>query len=262
MARFTVNMISYTLGRTVDITVIIPTVTIPESFGLMMGGPKPSHEIKDKYPVLYLLHGMGNNHAQWTGYANAELFAEERQIAIVMASGENKAYKQAKDGDDFFTFFAEELPEFVKNMFPVSTRPEDTYIAGLSMGGYGSLLHGLSHPERFAAIGSFSGAVHGMSMDATLPDESDMEYPPNLLSKAVKAGTKLPPFYIACGAKDFLYEHNLAFVDELKKANAEVTWVELPEYGHEWRFWNIQLEEFLKWIPRTDSYAKNGPRQV
>lgn len=262
MARFTVNMISYTLGRTVDITVIIPTVTIPESFNLMMGGPAPSHVIKDKYPVLYLLHGMGNNHAQWTGYANAELYAEERQIAIVMASGENKAYKKAPDGDDFFTFFAEELPEFITNMFPVSEKPEDTYIAGLSMGGYGSLLHGLSHPERFAAIGSFSGAVHGMTMDPSEIKEDDSEYPSYLMKKNIAEGKAIPAMYIACGAKDFLYEANKAFRDEAKECGVDVTWVELPEYGHEWRFWNIQIEEFLKWIPRTDAYAANGPRQV
>lgn len=60
MAKFTCNFISYTLKRTVDITVVIPSPTIPDSMG-MNGGGKPSHTPKEKYPVLYLLHGMGNN---------------------------------------------------------------------------------------------------------------------------------------------------------------------------------------------------------
>ena len=66
MAKFNCNVISYTLKRAVDITVIIPTPTIPDSLGF--GGVKPSHTPKEKYPVLYLLHGMGNNNATWTGY--------------------------------------------------------------------------------------------------------------------------------------------------------------------------------------------------
>ena len=82
MAKLVCNFISYALKRTVDITVVLPSVTIPEAMQLPMPGKEnpvpPTHEVKEKYPVLYLLHGMGNNHAQWTGYTNVELFAEER----------------------------------------------------------------------------------------------------------------------------------------------------------------------------------------
>ena len=87
MAVFQCNVISYVLTRTVDITVIIPSTTIPESMASLMGNadaPAPSHVVKEKYPVLYLMHGMGNNHAQWRGYTNVELFAEERNIAVVL----------------------------------------------------------------------------------------------------------------------------------------------------------------------------------
>lgn len=96
MAKLVCNFISYALKRTVDITVVLPSVTIPEAMQLPMPGKEnpvpPTHEVKEKYPVLYLLHGMGNNHAQWTGYTNVELFAEERNMAVVMISGENKFY--------------------------------------------------------------------------------------------------------------------------------------------------------------------------
>src|SRR5207302_6439831 len=81
MAKFVCNVISYTLGRTVDITVVIPTPTIPDSMG--MTGVTPKHTPSAPYPVLYLLHGGGNNHATWTGYANVEFYAEECNIAVV-----------------------------------------------------------------------------------------------------------------------------------------------------------------------------------
>jgi len=69
---------------------------------------------------------------------------------VVMISAENKFYRKNADGDDFFHFLSEEVPAFITGMFPVSNRSEDTYIAGLSMGGYGAIIHGLNHPERFA----------------------------------------------------------------------------------------------------------------
>ncbi len=284
MAKFTCNFISYTLKRTVDITVIIPSVTIPESMGMALPkGEKPRHQKADKYPVLYLLHGMGNNHAQWTGYTNVELFAEEQNMAVVMLSAENKSYVNIY-GDNFYDFVSEELPDFVKEMFPVSDRPEDTYIAGLSMGGFGTLVHALSHPERFAAFGAFSAAVQldpyslagGPGAGKASVESSDdpaalvsvdghtinPDYDPMSLLKAdVAAGKKLPKMYVACGENDFLYEANKAFVEEMKTLGCEVEVDFVPGYTHEWRFWNLEVEKFLKWIPRTDAYA-GGKRQV
>lgn len=267
MAKFTCNFISYTLKRTVDITVVVPSPTIPESMG--MGRGTCSHTPKEKYPVLYLLHGMGNNHATWTGYTNVELFAEERQIAIVNLSAENKSYVKL-GGDDFFTFVSEEVPDFVCGMFPVSREPEHTYIAGLSMGGYGTLVHALNRPERFKAFGAFSAAVQlnpealvSGGADATAQKPADPSLDPlSLAEKLAKEGNAFPKAYIACGTKDFLYEANLAFRDKLLDLGVDLTWDELAEYGHEWRFWNIEIERFLDWLPRTDGYAKAGKRQV
>ena len=262
MAVFQCNVISYVLTRTVDITVIIPSTTIPESMATMMGNtdaPAPSHVVKEKYPVLYLMHGMGNNHAQWRGYTNAELFAEERNIAVVMISGENKFYRDAPDGDKFFDFVSKEVPEFVTNYFPISDAPEHSYIARLSMGGYGALLHGFTHPERFAAIGSFSGAVMPAEVNGTVNPDIDVTC---LAKAALDGGKKVPPLYIACGEDDFLFQLNTEFVNTLKEHHADVTWVPVPGFTHEWRFWNQQIEEFLKWIPRTDGYASKGKRQI
>lgn len=263
MAKFQCNFISYMLKRTVDITVVVPSPTIPEAMGMMQEtAPMPKHTKEARYPVLYLLHGFGNNHATWTGYTNIELYAEERNIAVVMLSAENKFYVNHEGGDVFFDFIQQELPDFVGGMFPVSKRPEDTFIAGLSMGGYGTLLHGLSHPEKYAALGAFSAAV---KLDAGMLDgmaKTGGGDPLEAAKKAAAAGKKLPRLYIACGKKDFLFEANTAFRDELRTLGADVTWVEHPDFGHEWRFWDMQAEAFLDWIPRCDAYADQRKRQI
>ena len=99
MALFHVGFISYTLRREVDINVVIPTCTIPEAMG--MNGA-PTHKHKAPFPVLYLLHGFGNNYSVWGRYTNVERYSEERQIAVVMISGENKWYMNQPDGKDRF----------------------------------------------------------------------------------------------------------------------------------------------------------------
>lgn len=263
MAKFNCNVISYTLKRTVDITVIVPTPSIPESLGL--GGVKPSHTPKEKYPVLYLLHGYGNNHATWSGYTNIEFFAEERNIAVVMISGENKFYLNHPNGENFYDFIADELPEFICGMFPISDKPQDTYIAGLSMGGFGTLVHALSRPEKFCAFGAFSAgiALNSEIFNAGKNAKFEEEFDPlKFAKKLVKEGRKFPKAYIACGEEDFLYKDNVNFVNELTEMGVEVNWVSVPKYMHEWRFWNMQVEAFLDWIPRTDIYAKAGKRQI
>ena len=246
MAKFVCNVISYTLKRTVDITVIVPTPTIPQSLSRNRDAVKCTHTPKQKYPVLYLLHGMGNNHATWTGYTNVEMYAEERNIAVVNISGENKAYIRTED-DDFFKFISEELPDFICGMFPISDRPEDTYIAGLSMGGYGTLVHGLSFPERFAAFGTFSAGTKRVRMrnaeltegaiHESIRQEAEAgEFDPETLARAIPAqGKKFPKVYMACGEEDFIYESNVQMRDLLRSLGADVTWESLPGYGHEWR---------------------------
>lgn len=261
MARFECNMISYVLQRAVDVTVIIPSVTIPEA--LAWTEKHPSHRVRDAYPVMYLLHGMGNNHATWCGYSNVELFAEERNIAVVMLSGENKSYRSVPGGDDYDRFLEEELPEFITSMFPISILPEQTYIAGLSMGGAGALVHGIGNLGKYAAIGAFSAAILGESEDGEADENKwKQRVPRERIIQARERKECCPKIYLACGEKDSLYQENLKLAEFLKAENVDVTWVPAAGYGHEWRFWNQQVESFMDWLPRTDEYAKRGKRKV
>ena len=238
MAKIKCNVISYTLMRTVEIEIVLPTVTIPES--LMKAGDI-HHEYPAKFPVVYLLHGFGNNQSQWTGYTNVELYAEERQIAIVMISGENKNYIDM--GNDLFEKFIEdELPEFICNTFPISNKKEDSFIAGLSMGGFGALYHGILNSNKYNAIGAFSPAVR-------------MQNNPINIFEVLEKAKEAPKMFIACGEEDFVYKDVKDFVNKIKEKEFDLTWISADGYEHEWRFWNICIEKFLDWIERTDYYS-------
>ncbi len=100
-----------------------------------------------------------------------ERYLIQSKIAAVLFSAENKYYRDVTVDipehpsgklqlyEEYTSFIHKELPAFISSHFHVSSRPEDTYIAGLSMGGYGTAYHALLHPERFCAIGIFSGLV-------------------------------------------------------------------------------------------------------
>ena len=274
MALFQCNFISYILMREVQINVILPTISCPEGMSLAGTDKTASHAGKAPYPVLYLLHGFANNYTVWGRYTSLERYAEERQIAVVTISGENKGYRNLdpvgdsnpmRQPDRHFDFLAYEVPEFVKANFNVSKRPEDTYIAGLSMGSSGALLHSLSIPENFRAVGAFSGPMMDIRTMFLTDDqkaamtEGDWDAgvakeAKDLVQKAILEEKKLPDFYVATGTEDSP-EASAAFARFLKKAGANVYTNFSRPYGHEWQFWDESLQEFLDWIPRTDPYA-------
>lgn len=139
---------------------------------------------------------------------------------------------------------------------------EDTLVTGLSMGGYGEMRLGLTFPERFAKVDTFSGAVdmireiqnmkeerqqqwkniHG---DLTKIEGSDVDLR-YLVRKNADAQNK-PDIYLACGTADFLYQSNLGFVPLLRENNWNVKDVWKEGATHEWGFWDEQVRLFLEW---------------
>lgn len=91
---------------------------------------------------------------------------------------------------------------------------------------------------------------------------SDAHKPMKLAEKLHREGRAFPAMYVACGADDFLMGANRAFVERFKEMGADIVWDEVPGYGHEWRFWDLEVEKFLDWLPRTDAYAGSGRRRI
>ncbi|NMD38832.1 MAG: esterase family protein, partial [Christensenellaceae bacterium] len=94
--------------------------------------------INKALPVMYLLHGYCGDNTDWLYSGNIEQFATEYNIAVVMPAGNNSFYADMRHGANYLKHIGEELPQIISKVFPVSINREDTFIAGLSMGGYGA----------------------------------------------------------------------------------------------------------------------------
>ena len=266
MALIQVNMLSKTLMRTVPVNVILPVdkLTFP---GMPVREEKP-------YKTLYLLHGIFGNYTDWVSGTRIQRFAEEHDLAVVMPSGENAFYVDQPDGHDFYgRFIGEELVDVTRKMFPLSHKREDTFIGGLSMGGYGAMRNGLKYSDTFGCIAALSGAFHMEEMAERASDEGiffatrtfaqarfgdlsqllNSDKNPKHLAKQLKnTGKPLPRIYMACGDKDSLLESNKSMADLLKEYGFDTTF-EVGPGAHEWDFWDTYIKRAIEWLPTEKS---------
>jgi len=223
-----------------------------------------------RFPVLYLLHGLSDDHTMWVRKTSIERYALDAGIAVVMPAVNRSFYADMKHGYPYWAFITEELPYLAQRMLPVSDRPSHTYVAGLSMGGYGAFKMALTFPQRFAAAASLSGALDmahrtddagvddGLNPDLTLcfggPEcventENDLLM---LLGRYSKSKGRKPLLYQWCGTEDFLYGHNTVFRKRAKKLGVRLTYEEGPG-GHEWVCWDRQIQRFIELVTSRKS---------
>jgi S-formylglutathione hydrolase FrmB len=259
MALLQVIFHSATLHRKVPMQVILPADAA--------GGSK------GPFKTLYLLHGLLDNYTAWTSNTRIERWAMERDLAVVMPSAENSFYVEMPDGGSYFgdfgAYVGRELVEVTRQMFRLSPRREDTFIAGLSMGGFGALRNGLKYNDTFGYIACLSGALHifeyppdepgrnligedacfGDIRAAALTDRNPLVVAKGLFER-IKAGAAItfPKVYIACGMEDYLWRANRRVADFLKANGADVTYEEGPG-GHDWDFWDAYIQRVLEWLP-------------
>ena len=262
MAVLQVNFISDCLKRTVPMTVILPV-------DKLFGGAVETDE-QEPFPTLYLLHGLLGNYTDWTAQTNIQALATEKNLAVVMPSGDNSFYVDSTiPNNDYGRFIGEELIHITRRMFPLSHKREDTFIGGFSMGGFGALRNGFKYHDTFGHIIALSSALNIFELPADIPGRclfhedgcfGDLEEArqtdknprialKNLIQKVTSnLDAKCPKVYMACGLQDGLIEVNRSFRDLMQKTGMDVTYEE-TEGQHNWAFWNSQIPKVLDWLP-------------
>ncbi|NHN33109.1 alpha/beta hydrolase [Paenibacillus agricola] len=255
MAFIDCHFFSETLGVSASMHVILPQPTTTQ-IGL------ESRVVKAKHPTLFLLHGLSDDHTIWMRRTSIERYAAAYGIAVVMPAVNRSFYTDMAAGYKYWTFISEELPALARSFFPLSHEREDTFVAGLSMGGYGAFKLALSCPEQFAAAASLSGAVDVVELskqrdpvefgrvfgDLDQVQGSRMDLFQLAKDVAQEEGIKQPKLYQCCGTEDFLYADNLRFRDHCRDLKLDLTYEEEPG-SHEWGYWDHKIQAVLEWLP-------------
>lgn len=288
MALLQANLFSKSLMRTVTIHVILPVDKLAPD-GNFIHRSRP-------FKTLYLLHGILGNYTDWVFGTRIQRWAQDENLAVVMPSGENHFYVDlAVPGSQYGEFTGKELVELTRAMFPLSHKREDTFIGGLSMGGYGALVNGLKYNNTFSRIialstafilneavnstedslvpfqkKSFYTSIFG---DVALLPDSAADYHQLILS-LIEKGAVIPDIFMACGTEDPLLDSNRAYERFLTEHNVKHTYLE-GSGSHEWDFWDTYIRKALDWLPlentsesvssgnvRLEMKAENEPKKL
>ena len=256
MAFLQASLMSESLMRTVGVTVLLPSDAVPR------------REMKP-FKTLYLLHGIFGSQFDWLHGTNVMRWASEKNLAVVMPAGENMFYVDQEGAHNLYgQFVGQELVELTRSMFPLSRAREDTFIAGLSMGGYGALRNGLKYADTFGAIAGLSTANVAENieekadsaprfynsrayMEAVFGDLSKVRGSDRdlfcLADTLAASGKPLPRVYLACGKDDPLLPGSRRLRDCFERNGFPVTYEEGPG-AHEWDFWNRHLQRVIEWL--------------
>jgi putative tributyrin esterase len=247
-----VNFFSETLGMRSTIYVLLPQRRLADG----------KHHAQDR--TLYLLHGHSDDHTAWLRWSAIEKYAEGLNLAVVMPAVHLSFYTDMVHGGKYWQFVSEEVPAQVRSLYSLSAARENNFVAGLSMGGYGAFKLALTHPQRFAAAASLSGALdirevvggrqadkawlHGMrNIFGDLSKVPNSEHDLFALAEKVASESIRPKLYQCCGTEDFLHADNIRFRDIVSKLPLDLTYEEGPG-EHNWAYWDKMIQTILPWM--------------
>ena len=257
MVLFRGDVKSKSLQRRTSISVILPADNIHFLQDREEIVPQP-------YKTVYFLHGLYGSDEIVLANTSIQKFAEDNGIAIVIPCGENSFYVDNEKAHAYYgEYVGQELLDITRNIFPLSDKREDTFIAGFSMGGYGAVRNGLKYSQNFSKIGMISSALITDEIADYVSDDnvlrsrqfyesifgdlddlkgSDMD------PKALIENTQdIPDIFMACGVDDFLFDKNVDFYEFLKSKAIDVEFIQAPG-EHTWDFSEKYLKEFIKTI--------------
>lgn len=262
LTRF--SFLSKSLGFHTNVNIILPidNYDSDETY-------KEVYSQNQEFKTLYLLHGGSGNAEDWLRFSRIEKYANKNNLAVIMPEvGGSSFYTDMVYGYDYFTYITEELPLIMEKMFPLSSRREDRFVAGLSMGGYGAFKWAFNKPEFFAAAANLSGAslivdlLKNSSFDSVDEDkesivnlnwggldqlEGSISDTKHMIDNSVNNNLDLPELYVCTGTEDFSYEYTQDFMDYARKKGIEITYEE-DSGKHDWDFWDTYIKKIIHWF--------------
>ena len=235
----------------------------------------PGYETSDRsYPVLYLLHGGGDDQTGWVQFGEVlhitdKAIQEGKSTAMIIVmpdanTGTRGYNNDARNNWRYEDFFFEELMPAVEKKFRIKGDKRYRAVAGLSMGGFGSFIYALHRPELFSAACPLSAATGPLTMEIakTQLKKNDESLPDSLIEKYYKRYSvvslvdaipgdkkKEVRWYIDCGDDDFLYEGNSLVHIAMRKKEIPHEF-RIRDGGHNWTYWRTSLPDVLEFVSK------------
>jgi enterochelin esterase-like enzyme len=275
-----ISSIAISQGKTME-SLIIQSKVLGKDVRYSIYLPSDYETSQRKYPVLYLLHGYSDDETGWTQFGEVQKIANESiskgdatQMIIVMPdAGVSWYINDAAGKVKYEDFFINEFIPFIDSVYKTRNKKQYRAVAGLSMGGYGSFIYAMKHPDLFSAAAPLSAAIHSdyeitempdnlknykfielFGIDLAVKNRLTETWNKNSVLKlaANVAVEKLNQvhYYIDCGDDDRLVKANMElhsiFLDRKVKHEFRVR-----DGAHNWPYWRSALPEVLKFISES-----------
>lgn len=244
MSRLLVEFQSKYLLRKTEVILYVPTLDLQES--LQQQDVNYYQNCEKKYPLMILLAGFGMDKSGWEQNSNIAELSKKYGVAVALVGGENKWYMNFSPIDNWDGFLNVELPDFIYGNFSSISKDKPLYIAGCSMGGYGALRNYLSNIDKYKACCALSPATKADNNLEQMLGQKTL----NDLFEETKDVKK--NIYLSVGTCDFIIEPSREYNEYLKNLNCGVSYKFVEGYDHSFRLWNIEIEEFLKYVSELD----------
>ncbi len=271
MAVMRLNFYSRELGMATNVTAVLPSFDQNFDVGFPL---EDIYAPKKKFPVLWLMHGGSGDDADYLNWTNVARYCVEYNCAVVCPADYNAGYSDYPRGGKYYKYITQELRSFIFSRFPnLSDKREDNFVGGLSMGSGGAMKIALDCCDQYSYALIMSGgippksngtgqATQGHSLfrermiaagwampkqprDVVRPDTHEM------IESKIASGANLPTFIMCCGDKDPIAYTSCKYGTQyLKELGCDVISFTLPDFRHEWDFWEICLRKaFSEWLP-------------
>ncbi|WP_439425497.1 alpha/beta hydrolase [Oenococcus alcoholitolerans] len=243
MKNLTFNFFSKSLNMSTTFKMILPDL------------------ISDSTKILILLHGMGDDENSWERNTLLDKYLENKSLVVVMPRVDLSYYQNfAKSA--YFDFVAFEILEQMKDVFHLNTARKNTFVAGVSMGGYGALKIVLTFPDKFSACFALSPNTDLLEswqedssreawFSALFKDKKTFKNSDNNLFNLIKkpgTGLDKPFIDIECGRKDHFVHRCRSFYEQARKAGFNIVFNTYPNEKHEWSFWDRSIAGIIDFI--------------